>query len=206
MTRILVLYGTTDGHTAKIAAFIDQTLTRAGAQVVVADAATPEAPSPAGYDGVLVAASLHAGGYQRTVSRWLRRHAADLLDRPTALISVCLGILQRDPSVWADLDAGIDRFLDRAGWRPTVVKIVAGAIPYSRYGWLKRRIMQHMSRKAGVITDPARDYEYTDWEDLRLFAEGFLRRVEARPEPEWNPGACCAVGASSGDLIAPLRP
>lgn len=204
MTRILVLYGTTDGHTAKIAAFIDQTLTRAGAQVVLANAGTPGAPSPAGYDGVVVAASLHAGGYQRTVSRWLRRHASALPDRPTAMISVCLGILQRDPSVWADLDAGIDRFLHRAGWRPTVVKIVAGAIPYSRYGWLKRRIMQHMSRKAGVITDPGRDYEYTDWEDLRLFSQGFLRRVEARtPEPEWNTGACCAVAASPDALIAP---
>ena len=190
MNRILVMYGTTDGHTAKIAAFVAEVLTRAGARVDVAQAGSAKAPSPGEYTGVVVAASLHAGGYQREVARWVKHHGPDLLDKPTAMISVCLGILQHDPKVWADLDAKIDRFLHRTGWRPTVVKVVAGAIPYSRYGWLKRLVMQHMSRKAGVITDPARDYEYTDWEDLRLFAQGFLRRVEARTARP----ACCEPG------------
>jgi menaquinone-dependent protoporphyrinogen oxidase len=177
MKRILVLYGTTDGHTAKIAAFVADTLTQAGSRVDIARAGAAD-PSPAGYDGVVVAASLHAGGYQRAVGHWVKRHGADLLDKPTAMISVCLGVLQRDPRVWADLDAKVDQFLRKTGWHPTVVKIAAGAIPYSRYGWLKRVIMQYMSRKAGTITDPSRDYEYTDWEDLRLFSLGFLRRLE----------------------------
>ena len=191
MINILVVYGTTDGHTAKIARFVGDTLTRAGARVEVARAGTGNDPSPVGYDGVMVAASLHAGGYQRAVRRWLRQHAADLSDRPTAFISVCLGILQHDQRVWADLDARVKRLLRQTGWRPTVVKIVAGAIPYHRYGWLKRIIMQRMTRKAGVITDPTRDYDYTEWEDLRLFANGFLRRVGAG-----EPAACgCEGGA-----------
>ena len=191
MSRILVVFGTTDGHTAKIAKFVGETLTSAGSQVDVARAAPGgRSPDGADYDGIIVAASLHAGGYQPPIGQWVRRHGADLLGRPTAMLSVCLGILEQNPRVWADLDAKIDRFLTRVGWRPTVVKIVAGAIPYSRYGWLKRLVMQHMTRKAGVVTDPSRDYEYTDWEDLRLFTTGFLRRMTAgTPEP-----SCCDLG------------
>ena len=198
MINILVVYGTTDGHTAKIAQFVGDTFTRAGARVEVAPAGTEGDPSPAGYDGVVVAASLHAGGYQRSVRRWLRHHAADLSGRPTGFISVCLGILQQDPAVWAELDASVDRLLRQTGWQPTVVKIVAGAIPYRRYGWLKRVIMQRLTKKAGVITDPSRDYDYTGWEDLRLFAKGFLRRVDVP-----GPAACgCEGGACRSTSIS----
>ena len=189
MISILVVYGTTDGHTAKIARFVGDALIGAGARVEVARAGTGNDPSPAGYDGVMVAASLHAGGYQRAVRRWLRHHAVDLSGRPTAFISVCLGILQQDPKVWADLDTKVDRLLHQTEWEPSVVKIVAGAIPYRRYGWLKRVIMQRLTRKAGVITDPTRDYEYTEWEDLRVFARGFLRRAGAV-----EPAACGCEG------------
>ena len=46
--------------------------------------------------------------------------------------------------------------------------------------------MRRITRKAGVETDPARDYIYTDWEDLRLFASGLLRRISGEQEA---PGA-----------------
>lgn len=189
MIAILVVYGTTDGHTAKIAHFLAETLTRAGARAEVARAGPGYSPDPAGYDAVMVAASLHAGGYQREVRRWLRHHAPKMIGVPTAFISVCLGILQHDPGVWAELDAKVDRLLRKTGWEPTVVKIVAGAIPYSRYGWLKRRVMQSITRKAGVITDPSRDYDYTEWEDLRSFAMGFLRRAD-----DGEPAGCGCEG------------
>jgi hypothetical protein len=51
------------------------------------------------------------------------------------------------------------------------VKEVAGALKYTRYGWLKRRVMRYIAGKAGGSTDTSRDHEYTDWEDLRVFAE-----------------------------------
>jgi menaquinone-dependent protoporphyrinogen oxidase len=115
-------------------------------------------------------------------------------DKPTAMISVCLGIVQKDPKVWADLDGIVDRFVRQTGWQPSVVKIVAGALPYTRYGWLKRFVMRRITRKAGMETDPTRDYEYTDWEDLRLFAAGFLRRVSGEEPAE--AAACCVAGVA----------
>lgn len=172
MARILVVYGTTEGHTAKVAGAITETLHRTGAVVDVSAADEP-APAPDDYDAVVVAASVHAGRYQRSVERWVKAHAAALARKPTAFVSVCLGVLQHDEKVQGDLQTILDRFVATTGWRPTAVKFVAGALPYTRYNWLQRLIMKRIVAKAGGDTDTHRDYEYTDWNDLRHFTADF---------------------------------
>lgn len=178
MPRILILYGTTDGHTARVAAALAETLHMEGAFVDVADAgARVPPPGPDGYTAVIVAASVHASGYQPAVRRWVRANLGVLRARPSALVSVCLGVLQHDPTVDLELQAILNRFYRLTGWQPTVTKIVAGALPYTRYGWLKRMVMRRIAAKAHGDVDTTRDYEYTDWTDLKGFARDFLRRV-----------------------------
>jgi menaquinone-dependent protoporphyrinogen oxidase len=172
MSRILVVYGTTEGHTAKVAGAIAETLHRIGAVVDVA-AADGGSPAPDGYDAVIVAASVHAGRYQQSVQQWVRTHAAALSRKPAAFVSVCLGVLQKDPKVRQDLQTILDRFVAATGWRPTVAKFVAGALPYTRYGWIKRLVMKRTVAKAGGDTDTHRDFEYTDWNDLSHFTADF---------------------------------
>lgn len=178
MARILVVYGTTEGHTAKVAGAITETLHRTGA-VVDVHAADDPAPAPDGYDAVIVAASVHAGRYQRSVRKWVKAHSAALARTPAAFVSVCLGVLQHDPNVDRDLRAILDRFVAETGWRPAAVRFVAGALPYTRYGWLQRAIMKRIVGKAGGDTDTRRDFEYTDWSDLRHFAADFSHALPA---------------------------
>jgi len=178
MNRILVLYGTTDGHTATIAQTIGDTLKAAGFDTDVIQAGTAD-PRPADYAGIIVAASVQAGGYQKAVGRWLAAHVKEFGSRPTAFVSACLGVLQKDPKVDADLDAIAARFLDAAGWRPTVRKVVAGALLYTQYWFFKRWMMKRIVAKGGGETDTSRDYDYTDWDDVREFARSFGRRVTA---------------------------
>jgi menaquinone-dependent protoporphyrinogen oxidase len=54
---------------------------------------------------------------------------------------------------------------------------VAGALLYRKYGFLKRWIMKRIVARAGGDTDTSRDYEYTDWNDMRAFAKEFLQLV-----------------------------
>lgn len=178
MNRILVLYGTTEGHTEMIATEIGNTLTSRGFDVDVIKAGTIE-PRPSDYAGIIVAASVHGGHYQKPVARWIAKNVAQLKPKPTAFVSACLGILQRDPKVTAELDAIVHRFLDPIGWQPTVIKPVAGALLYTQYNIFMRWIMKRIARKAGGDTDTSRDYDYTDWNDLRMFADEFGRRVGA---------------------------
>lgn len=178
MARALVVYATTDGHTARVAAAAGEALRSLGIDVDVI-AAGEASCDPADYCATIIAASLHAGGYQRAVRRWVREHARTLAAQPTAFLSVCLGVLEHDPHVDAQLATMADRFFAKGGWRPVMMKVVAGALPYTRYNWLKRFVMRRIAARAGGDTDTSRDYEYTDWADLKDFAVEFGRRALA---------------------------
>jgi menaquinone-dependent protoporphyrinogen oxidase len=176
--RILVVFGTTHGHTAKVATAIGKAIDRAGAQAVVADATREAAAIDVdGFDGVIVAASVHAGGYQDGVLDWVLRHARSLNAMPTAFVSVCLGVLQDDAKVDAELAQLRGRFFDKTGWTPQIVLPVAGALAYSRYNFVTRTLMKRIAAQAGGDTDTSRDYEYTDWQALAAFATSFARRL-----------------------------
>jgi len=182
MTRILIVYGTTDGHTRKIAQVLAEDLRAKLCCVDILDAGGPLwRLSPESYDGVVVAASLHIGDYQRTVARWVRMYAPLLNGMPTAFLSVSLAVLEKDPAAHQEISRIMNRFLMRCGWRPTVTKMVAGALPYARYGWLKRQMMKRIVAKAGGDTDTTRDFEYTDWNDLRDFARDFAEFAARQP-------------------------
>jgi menaquinone-dependent protoporphyrinogen oxidase len=182
MTHILIVYGTTDGHTRKIAQVLAEDLRAKRCSVDIMDAAQILwRVSPEAYDGVIVAASVHIGDYQRAVARWVRLYAPVLKGMPTAFLSVCLAVLERRIEARQEILRIMKRFLARCGWRPTISKMVAGALPYTRYGWLKRQMMKRTVAKAGGDTDTTRDFEYTDWIDLRHFAEDFAALASERP-------------------------
>jgi menaquinone-dependent protoporphyrinogen oxidase len=181
MTRILVLYATTDGHTMKVATALADTLRAQVGDVDLINAIDTSARAD-GYDAVLVAASVHAGGYQKAVRTWVEANVTALNDRPTAFVSVCLAVLQKDPKVQQQVAATIDGFTRACRWRPALTKAVAGALPYRQYNWIKRWMMKRIVGKAGGDTDTSRNYEYTDWNALRTFAAEFgaLTRTAAR--------------------------
>jgi menaquinone-dependent protoporphyrinogen oxidase len=179
MARVLILYGTTDGHTKKIATAMAGVLTWEGYRVDVLDAKdVARDVRPQDYDGVIVAGSIHMGGYQRTVKRWARRYADELGRRTSAFVSVCLGILEQRTEAQREVREIMARFFAESGWSPALSTTVAGALPYTKYGWLKKWIMRRMVAKAGGDTDTSRDYEYTNWDDVRAFAREFARRLE----------------------------
>ena len=179
MLRVLILYGTSEGHTRRIAHAIAESLVVQGIATDLIQAGKLDALLDR-YDGIIVAASVHAGRYQKAVEQWVRAHQHEFGHRPMAFVSVCLAVLQQsDPKVQADLQGIVQRFETTTGWRPPVVKHVAGALLYTRYNIFKRWIMKRIVAKAGGDTDVSRDFEYTDWADLRAFAGDFRRRLLA---------------------------
>lgn len=178
MKQILIVYGTTDGQTRKIAQVLAEDFRARLCSVDVLDAAGPlRRVSPDSYDGVIVAASVHIGAFQPAVARWVRSHAAALSQLPTAFLSVCLAILEKRPEPREEIEKIMQRFFSRTGWHPAMTRLVAGAIRYTQYRWLKKWMMKRIVAKAGGGTDTTRDYEYTDWDDLREFAGEFVAQL-----------------------------
>lgn len=177
MSRILILYATREGHTSRIAARIAQILQRAGHTILSYPAdAIPTALDPLAYAAVIVGASIHYGRHPRYLRKLLRGHSAALGARPSAFFSVSLSA--GGPGAKPEAaQRYLETFLRQTGWQPAQTASFAGALQYSKYGVFKRQLMRMIVGFAGGDTDMSRDYEYTNWDAVDLFAESFARRV-----------------------------
>ena len=176
--KVLIAYGTTDGMTGRIADRMAQTLRNAGHAVEVARTDRPR--DPAGFDAVLVGGSIHAGGFQRSVRRFVRHHLQTLQRIPSGFFSVCMAIASKDEKS-REAAREIARALPRElGWTPLAIEVVAGALMFSRYGFLRRFIMARISRKEMGEIDTSRDHIFTDWEALDRFALAFADRARVK--------------------------
>lgn len=180
--KVLVLHAGFHGQTAKIAQRLASELGRQGCQAVLADITTSDIPSLAGYDGVVAGGAVHTGKFHRRLRQWARRHAGELSRRPSAFFSVCLGI-QQGEAVRAEERRIVGAFFRESGWRPPQWEIFAGALLYTRYGFFTRLLMKRIARQAGGATDTSRDFEYTDWDQVRRFAQAFAEKVRGHSWP-----------------------
>lgn len=177
MAKLLIVYGTTEGHTRTVAERIAGTVRARGNLADVLDAASHPAAEPDEYGAVVVAASLHYGRHQGSALRFIRQSLPVLRHLPSALFSASLTAARPDGRHRAAARRCVDELLDATGWHPDRVFLVAGALAYSRYGWVKRQLMRWISWREGGDTDPSRDYEYTDWDELRDEVDEFLAVV-----------------------------
>jgi menaquinone-dependent protoporphyrinogen oxidase len=177
---ILVLYGTTEGQTRKIARFAADRFAAQGHATMLVDAA--EAMSgldPGSFRAAVVAASLHAGRYQTPIVDFARRHHAVLGAMPTAFVSVSLSAAGHDQDDLAGLARCLAALEQQTGWRPRAVHHAAGAFRFSRYGFLKRCVLRYIAFRKGQPTDTSQDYELTDWAALGAFVDGFSAQLAA---------------------------
>lgn len=182
--RILIIYGTRYGQTAKVAEYMRAALANAGFGVLVEDAAKPRGDiDPEHYDGILIGGSLIRRHHQRAVRKYVARHRERLNRMPSAFFSVSASAASAEPRSQADAREAIQRFLTETRWDPDMVTPVAGAIAYTKYPLLMRWVLREISRRSGGPTDTSRDHELTDWAAVAELARRFGRLVSPAPPP-----------------------
>ena len=179
MAKVLIVYGTTEGQTAKVAQHVGDAGQRLGHDVSVQHASDVADEDLAQFDAAIVGASLHEGRYQRAVRSFVERHKSFLASRPSAFFSVSLAAASSDPNERAEARRIATDFVSRAGWAPKRIESFAGALKYTQYSWLKRTLMRYIAAKEGGDVDTSRDVEYTDWDEVTRFAEGFFGELRA---------------------------
>jgi menaquinone-dependent protoporphyrinogen oxidase len=168
MAKILIVYGTTEGHTAQIA------------QRDVCDSKDlRKSTIKEGYDGVLVGGSVHAGEHQSSVREFVRRNRELVDGLPSAFFSVSLTAVEVDEEARRETQAMVDKFVRETGWQPRHVETIAGALVYSQYNIFVRHLMKLIAKHEGRPTDMSHDYDYTDWDAVEKFARDFAESVEA---------------------------
>jgi len=184
MANVLIVFATGEGQTQKIARRIADALTAQGHAAQVFDTAHRSALLDLErFQFIAVGAPIHAGGYPRSVVRFVRQHR-ELLERvPSAFFSVGLAIASRTSDGRAQTLEVVEKFIAQTGWRPQRIELIAGALPYSKYNLLIRFIMRRIATKEGGDTDTSRDYEYTDWPAVDRFARELVRETDPPAVP-----------------------
>jgi menaquinone-dependent protoporphyrinogen oxidase len=182
MSRVLIVYGSTDGQTRRIGERMGQVLAALGQQVQVVDsAAAPADVAPGDFDAALVLGSVRMGKHQKALADFVRKFRVELDAIPNAFISVSLSAGRSKPSAQREVAKTFQHFAARTGWHPNARFAVAGALPYSRYSPHIRLLMKFISWITGGDTDTSRDYEYTDWESVEDFARRFASALVQAP-------------------------
>jgi menaquinone-dependent protoporphyrinogen oxidase len=178
MSRILLLYATTEGQAALIAERIAHVLRDKGHNVELLPAdATQPILDPSAYDGVVIGASIHYGHHPAYLHKLISRHREVLAARPCAFFSVSLSAGGPRPKL-AAAQRYLDKFMRKTGWQPQLTISFAGALKYSVYGPIKRRVMIVFMTLGGGETDTSRDYEYTDWDAVERFAITYAQSLK----------------------------
>jgi menaquinone-dependent protoporphyrinogen oxidase len=174
-SRALIVFHTVEGQSARIATAIAAELWSRGIDADIWPAET--APAPDAYDGVVVGDSIHAGRHSTELRRYLREHGAALRNCPVGLFQVSLASANDDSEHTAEAHELVEQLETEADLAPVVVAMLAGRLAYSQYGWLKKRLMRWISRREGGDTDMSRDYEYTNWDVVRSFADDLATAI-----------------------------
>jgi menaquinone-dependent protoporphyrinogen oxidase len=175
MARVLIVYGTTEGHTASIVERMEGVLRDAGHAVEVHDSKQLRKQEMVErFDGVLVGGSVHAGDLQSSVREFVKRNRALLESVPSALFSVSLAAADADDEALADSQAVVDKFVQETGWHPRHVERIAGALVYTQYNLFIRHLMKLIVKRQGrAELDTSQDYDFTDWDGVERFAREF---------------------------------
>lgn len=162
--RALVIYATTHGHTAKIAARIADAMRDAGLEVDLRQMPAAIEPDPAAYDVVVVGASLHKAHHQAAIVDWVTANRAALEGRPTAFFSVSLSAAEDSDAARMAAQSCIDELCEQTGWTPGRTERIAGCLEYREYDVFTRQLMRLLMKRMGHDTDTSHDHDYTDWD------------------------------------------
>ncbi|MGI1988888.1 menaquinone-dependent protoporphyrinogen IX dehydrogenase [Shewanella glacialipiscicola] len=179
MIRVLVLYFTRGGHTAKIASAIADQLILRGVQVDLIDINSAAAKSInwSDYQAVALGACVLYGSYDKSVFQFIEQHARALDALPNSFF--CVNVVARNPEKRIpENNKYLQKFITLSPWTPADLKIIAGKVDYPSWPWYDRWMIQLIMKMTKGPTDPKSVIDYTDWEDVKVYADHLLELAQ----------------------------
>ncbi len=172
--NIIIIYGSTEGQTRKIAEWAVTQLSDMGHQARAIDSRRRMVDLDLGaHDAVILAGSVHERLHQETLTNFVIAHREQLREKPTLLISVSLSVAFSDGE--DEARRYVDEFVRYTGFSPNRVSLVAGALRFAEYDHFMNQIVEHI-----VLAEREQireDREFTDWAVLGADIEAFVKSV-----------------------------
>ena len=168
MANILIVYSTTDGHTAQICNRLQSVAEKIGNQVVVASIDDDPEVDLQTFDKIVIGASIRYGKHGPKVYDFIHRNQQVLESKPSAFFTV--NVVARKPEKnQPATNPYLQKFLKQIAWQPTTLGVFAGKIDYPKYGFLDRQAIRFIMWMTKGPTDPTAVVEFTDWDAVEEF-------------------------------------
>lgn len=176
--KLLIVYGTSEGHTASIANFMADLAEAKGLEVDLLDSAMLTKPlTHQSWNAAIIGGSVHQGTHQVSVRTFVQTNLSLLKTLPSAFFSVSLSAAVKDDMHREEALSYVTSFLEDTAWQPLETACVAGAIKHGEYDYFKQMVLRLLARQLGNDTVKNVDMSYTDWCEVQTFVEGFLERL-----------------------------
>jgi menaquinone-dependent protoporphyrinogen oxidase len=177
--NVLIVYGTTEGQTRKIAEWTATHAHERGHQVELRDSAALIADLKLEtFHAFIIAASVHQKQHQETITNFVIAHHELLNAKPSVFISVSLSAVLEGGRTEAQ--EYVDRFVYVTRWQPRMTLLLGGALRFTEYDYFQEQIVKFIVMKRSGAPSTAGDREFTDWDTLASFVSGFLETANER--------------------------
>lgn len=171
--NIAIIYASIEGHTSKIAQFVQGIVRNAGHNVTLVDAAL-KAPSGLfdGIDKIIVAAPVHRRRHPVKFESFLRANREQLKRYPTLFFSISLCAAFYEGI--GEANSYVTELNKRTGFSPSKVALAAGALQFDKYHDYESQVVRLIGLQLKRYESIKCDKEFTNWQAIERNVLKFL--------------------------------
>ena len=169
MSKFLIIYSTTDGHTKMICQRIKNFLTD-GNLVELLSLEDSKKVDLSNFEKIIIGASIRYGKHSKELYKFINLNKNILNQKKCAFFSV--NVVARKPEKnTIETNPYINKFLKISKWKPNRISVFAGKVDYPNYNLFEKYIIKLIMFITGGPTDTSQSYEFTDWSKVDVFSE-----------------------------------
>ena len=169
MSKFLIIYSTTDGHTKIICERIKNFLTD-GNLVELLSLEDSKKVDLSNFEKIIIGASIRYGKHSKELYEFINLNKNILDQKKSAFFSV--NVVARKPEKnTAETNPYINKFLKISKWKPNKISVFAGKVDYPNYNFFDKYIIKFIMIITKGPTDTSQSYEFTDWSKVDDFSK-----------------------------------
>ncbi len=169
MSKFLIIYSTTDGHTKMICERIKNFLTD-GNLVELLSLEGAKKVDLSNFEKIIIGASIRYGNHSKELYKFINLNKNILDQKKCAFFSVNV-VARKSEKNTAETNPYINKFLKISKWKPNKISVFAGKVDYPNYNFFDKYIIKFIMFITKGPTDTSQSYEFTDWSKVDDFSK-----------------------------------
>ena len=170
MSKIVIIYSTTDGHTREICSRLLKIAEKENNEVILISIEDVNNIDLNEFDKIIIGASIRYGKHSPKVYNFINKNLQILDKKSNAFFSV--NVVARKPNKnQPETNPYLKKFLSKISWKPKELAVFAGKIDYQKCSIFDRYMIRMIMWITKGPTHPKTNIEFTDWNQVNKFGK-----------------------------------